>query len=98
MISGCEEAVRRKKPDHGPSPKICGIAPLHTQEMSQNRHSRILNGYRALPYSAPWVGIMTKNGKMVCGAILISKSESAPNTAQWVLTATHCFNKYDDNE
>ncbi|UJR31966.1 hypothetical protein I4U23_019439 [Adineta vaga] len=64
------------------SPTKCGCS-----RTPPATHHRIVGGTAAIPHSWPWIVSVQFSGSHMCGSALISE--------QYVLSAAHCFEKYN---
>lgn len=86
-----EVAKPAAKPSAGSAPTGCGL-PFFQQNILAGAKTRIIGGSEAVPYSYPWIGMLTYDmgNNMVgnCGSSLVLGSSSTESDL--VITAAHC--------
>lgn len=63
------------------SPSVCGV---------RGRANRIVGGDPAEPHEYPWLVGLYRQGKLYCGASVISRN--------YLLTAAHCVEPFEASE
>jgi len=93
--------------DTGPATPLCGMPVFQDKHARaifshsdsspalkhQHRAKRIIDGYRAEPYSHPWIGIIMLDNAQICGVSLI-KHNAEDTFTSFGLTAAHCFDDH----
>jgi len=101
LFKDCPSKVAKPaaKPSAGSPPTGCGL-PYFQQNIFAAAKTRIIGGTEAIPYSYPWIGMLTYdmgNGMVGnCGSSLIMGSSATESDL--VITAAHCVVNSDKSD
>uniref|UniRef100_A0A915KD05 Peptidase S1 domain-containing protein n=1 Tax=Romanomermis culicivorax TaxID=13658 RepID=A0A915KD05_ROMCU len=64
--------------------------------INDHRSKRVVNDQYATPHSRPWMVMLTRDGKYICGAALVNRPPNhhqadSTGSSDILLTAAHCL-------